>query len=227
MSIAEPEERTQDRVLREVSQEADRLPEVDHHEDRTQEFTHLGLSRMRYEWRQEDAEEMVGIHSVIDRLMLENFGAAYQIMNELYEIVREPQVLDGGEIATDIHGFTIWARTESGSYIEDYSNLGSREVKDFLFKITTQLFNWEQAAAAIHGDAMFAKAMWERRFSLGYMDSRVNGSRTVEDRTQAARVASFDDRLFGLFQANLSRRADALVRSMTLLSQRMKDVLSA
>lgn len=225
MTVVDESSRTQERVTREESEEADRLPEVDLHDDRTQEFTRFGLSRMRTEWRSGDGEAMAGVHSVIDRLLMEKFGDAYQIMNDLYEIVREPHIMDGGEIATDIYGFTIWERTESGSYIEDYTRLSSKEVKDFLFKITTRLFSWEQEAASIHGDAMFAKALWEQSFAQGYTDARENGGRTVEDRTQAGRVASADDRLFGLFQSNLSRRADALVRSMSLLSQRCKDIL--
>lgn len=221
------EERTADRVMREESAEADRIMEVDPHDDRTQEFTTHTENRMRRDWRPEDREEIHGIHSVIDRLMLERFGGAFQIMNDLYEIVREPHVLEGGEIATDIHGFTIWERTESGSYIEDYTKLGSKEVKDFLFKITTRLFQWEQEAAEIHGDAMYAKALWEHAYSTGYLDAQNSGAKTVEDRTQGARAASMDDRYFGIFQSNLSRRADALVRSLTLLSQRLKDVLSS
>lgn len=221
------EERAEEKFVREESQEAERTPDVDPHDDRTQGFSHLGLSRMRLGWRDEDAEAMTGLHQVVDNLMMEHFGAAYQIMNDLYEIVREPHILEGGEIATDINGFTIWERNESGTYIEDYTRLGSKEVKDFLFKITTRLFAWEQSAASLWGDAMFAKAVWEQALAQGYQDSRSTGARTVEDRTQAARVSSRDDRLFALFRSLISRRADALVRVMNLLSQRLKDVLSA
>lgn len=221
------EERTADRVMREESEEADRALEVDLHEDRTQEFATHRENRLRYDWSDEFRDEIHGIHSVVERLLLETFSGAYQIMNEMYEIVREPKLSEtSGEIETDVYGFTIWAVNEYGNYIEDYTLLGSKEVKDFLFKITTRLFQWEQDAARIHGDAMYAKALWERSFALGYTESRLNGGRTVEDRTQAGRVASLDDRFFGIFQSNLSRRADALVRSMTLISQRLKDVLS-
>ena len=222
------EEKSVDKIVREVSEEADKTTEIDLHDDRTREFSHLSQSRMaRTSWRPEDKEAMSGIHAVIDRLLLEHYSDAYQVMNELYEIVREPQVLEGGVIAEDQYGFTVWARTESGAFVEDYSKLGYAEVKDLLFKITTRLFAWEQSAAQLHGDAMYAKALWEASYAEGYNNSRLSGGKTVEDRMQAAREASMDDRFFGLFQANLSRRADALVRSMTLLSQRLKDVLSS
>lgn len=221
------DERTADRVMREESAESDKVLEIDLHEDRTQEFVTHAENRLRYDWGDDFRDEIHGIHSVVERLLLENFSGAYQIMNELYEIVREPKVSEAtGEIETDIYGFTIWAQNEYGNYIEDYTRLGHKEVKDFLFKITTRLFQWEQDAARIHGDAMYAKALWERSFALGYTEARLNGGRTVEDRTQAGRVASLDDRFFGIFQSNLSRRADALVRSMNLLGQRLKDVLS-
>lgn len=219
------EEKTTDQFVREESQEADRRPEVDLHDDRTQEFSHLGLSRMRMDWSAGDAQAMAGIHQMIENVILEHFGSAYQIMNDLYEIVREPKVLEGGEIETDEHGWTVWERNESGAYIEDYSRLGSKEVKDFLFKITTRLFQWEQDAAKLWGDSMFAKAVWEQAIGQAYQDSRSQGARTVEDRTQAARVSAREARLFGIFQSVISRRADAVVKSMTNLAQRLKDVL--
>jgi hypothetical protein len=221
------EDRSVDRVLKEEADEADRLLSPDPHDDRTQTFSHLGLSRMRMSWSTEDAEAMAGLHQVIERRMLERFSDAYRIMNDLYEIVREPHIQEGGEIATDVHGFTVWARTESGGYVEDYTKLGSKEVKDFLFRITTRLFEWEQEAASLWGDAMFAKAVWEQTLAEGYNDSRSNGAKTVEDRTQAARLASREDRLFGIFASLMSRKAEALVRSLSLLSQRLKDVLSS
>lgn len=223
----EPEDRSEDRVIREESVEADRLAEVDPHDDRTQEFSRTGLSRMRMTWLPEDAEAMEGIHAVVEREMLHRFAGAYQVMNEIFDIVREPHMLPGGEIATDVHGFTIWARTETGSFVEDYTKLGTKEVEHFLFKITTQLFEWEQQSSRLWGDAMFAKAVWEQALARGYQDSRTVGGKTVEDRTQAGRLASRDERLFAVFQALLSRKADAVTRSMSLLSQRLKDVLSA
>lgn len=215
-----------ERFVRQESEEADRLPEVDPHDDRTRENTGTGLSRMRLEWGDEDAEAVMGLHQIIDSVILEHFAGAYQVMNDLYEIVREPKVNPAtGEIETDENGFTVWERTESGAYIEDYSRLGSKEIKDFLFKITTRLFQWEQTAAMLKGDSQFAKAVWEQSLARHYVDSRTAGARTVEDRTQAARSGSRQDRLFSIFCTVVSWRADAIVRSMSLLSQRMKDVL--
>ncbi len=216
----------EERAAQEESEGHDDLMEVDLHEDRTREFSSDGQSRMRTSWLPEDGDDLSVIHRLVDEILLEQFGDAYLIMNDLYEIVREPRVDGQGVIQTDRYGFTVWERTESGSYIEDYSRLGSKEIKDFLFKITTRLFDWEQKAATLWGDAMYAKALWEGRFSRGYLDSRTTVGKTVEDRTQAGRDVAMADRFFGIFQSVLSRRADALVRSMTLLSQRMKDVLS-
>lgn len=222
------EERTTEQFVRDESREAELPSEVDLHDDRTQEFSHLGLSRMRLDWSEGDAQAVVDLHRMIENVILEHFGSAYQIMNDLYEIVREPKVnQETGEIETDENGWTVWERNDSGAFIEDYSRLGSKEIKDFLFKITTRLFQWEQDAAKLWGDSMFAKAVWEQQLARSYQDSRIQGARTVEDRTQAARVASRDERLFALFQSVISRRADAVVRSMQLLSQRLKDVLLA
>lgn len=223
------EERTTEEFVREESQEADRRMEVEPHDDRTHEFTVRREGRMRYDFREGDRESVDGLRAVMERIMLERFGDAYVIINDLYEIVREP-VVDPvtQEIQTDEHGFTLWTRTESGGYVEDYSRLTSSHVKDFLFRITVRLFGWEQEAASIRGDAMYAKAVWEQALAQGYQEARTAaGGRTVEDRTQAARRSAREDRFTGIFQSTLSWRADALVRSMTTLSQRLKDVLSA
>lgn len=225
--MSDEDDRSEDRVIREEADQAEQPMTVDPHDDRTHEFERVGLSRMRTEWSAEDGEAVAGIHAIVEREMLLRFAGAYQVMNEIFDIVREPHLLPGGEIATDTYGFTIWARTETGSYVEDYARLGHKEIEHFLFKITTQLFEWEQQAARLWGDAMFAKAVWEQALARGYRDARTSGARTVEDRIQAARLSSGDDRLFGIFRTLISRHAEALVRSMNLLGQRIKDVLSA
>lgn len=221
------EDRTEAQVIREVAQEADQLMTVEVHDDRTFEFARTGLSRTRTTWSEEDADAMAGIHAVVEREVLLHFAGAFQIMNEIYDIVREPSVdTRSGEIEKDQYGFTVWLRTETGAYVEDYTRLGHKDVEHFLFRITTRLFEWEQMASQLWGDAMFAKALWEQSLAQGYQDSRNNGGKTVEDRTQAGRLASYDERLFGIFRALISRRADAVVRSTSLLAQRLKDVLS-
>lgn len=223
------DDRTEEEFVRDEAQEAERPMEVEPHDDRTQEFSPRREGRMRHDLRQDDRDAVDGLRMIADRLMLERFGDAYVIINDLYEIVREP-VFDPvtQEIQADEHGFTLWVRTETGGFVEDYSRLTGKEVKDFLFRITTRLFAWEQEAASIRGDAMYAKAIWEQALAEGYQDARaLPGGRTVEDRTQHARRHAREDRFTGIFQTTLSWRADALVKSMNLLSQRLKDVLVA
>lgn len=214
-------------IIREITERADEPIDVDPHADRTREFTHTSLSRQRWSWEADDQRAIDGIHQILDNEMLRRFSGAYQIMNDLYEIVREPEVTDQGEIITDSHGWTVWATTPSGAYVEDWYRLGHKDMTNFVFRIVTGLFAWEQTAAEIHADSLFAKAMWEEAVAIQYQTARETGQKTVEDRTQAARRLSQDQRLFGIFQAAMSRRADALVRNMTLLSQRLKDVLAA
>lgn len=218
-------DRHTEQIIREMTEGADEPIDVEPHADRTREFTHTSLSRQRWSWDPDDQRAIDGIHQILDNEMLRRFSGAYQIMNDLYEIVREPEVTDQGEIVTDVNGWTVWATTSSGAYVEDWYRLGHKDMSNFLFRIVTGLFAWEQTAAQIHGDSLFAKAMWEEAVAIQYQTARDTGQRTVEDRTQSARRLSQDQRLFGIFQSNLSRRADALVRSMTTLSQRLKDIL--
>lgn len=226
MSTEEEEDRSEDRVIQEEVQEADRPMDDAFEEDRTLDFERTGESRMRTEWLSEDGAAIRGLHDLLDRQMLVHFAGAYQVMNEFWEIVRNPAVNEKtGEIEKDVYGWTVWTRNEFGAFDEDYTKLTHADIKHFLFKITTQLFGWEQAAATLRGDSLYAKAVWRQSFARGYQDSRTSGGRTVEDRVQAGTLASEEDRFFGLFETVLSQRADALVRSMTTISQRLKDVL--
>lgn len=225
--MSEEDDRTEAQIIREMSAEADQPMAVDPHDDRTLEFERTGLSRLRTSWTPEDAEALDGINGIVEREIMIYFAAAFQIMNEVYDIVREPVADSNGEVVRDQYGFPVWLRTETGAFIEDYSKLSHKDVEHFLFRITTRLFDWEQQAAQFWGESMFAKAVWEQRLAASYAQARENGGRTVEDRTQAARLGAYEERLFGIFRALLSRKADAVVASMTRLSQRLKDVLSA
>ena len=103
--------------------------------------------------------------------------------------------------------------------------LGIKQREDFLFRITTKMFEWKQTQADLWGEAMFAKAMWEERFSDGFVNA-VGSRPTVDDKTNQARAHATDERYYAIFRATVSRRADALVDSMGLISQRLKDVLT-
>lgn len=214
-----------DRALQEVVADLDSPAEVDLHEDRIRAFRTPGFSRMRTEWDSADAAVVASVMGIVQNRLVANFASAFAIMNELYEIVREPVIDEQGVILKDQYGFTVWRRTASGSYYEDYSMLGHKERENLLFEITTNIFAWEQAAANAWGEAMFAKAQFEERFALQFQDTP--GSRpTVDDRTQHARSEAREERYFAIFQSLYSRKADAIVRSMQLLGQRLKDVIS-
>lgn len=220
-------ERSTEVHVREEAKEAEQQTTVEVHDDRTREFTHTSLSRMRLDWSPEDRQAVDDLHDVVERRMLVLFGDAYRVINDLYEIVRQPMVDGDGVIQKDENGWTVWARDAlTGSYLEDYSLLTSFQVKHMLFQITTRMFEWEQSAADLWGDSMFAKAQWETAIAQGFEGAKESGQRTVEDRTQYARRVSREERYFAIFQTLISRKADALVRSMERLGQRLKDVLS-
>lgn len=224
--LDEQTERQAEHVVHQASAEAETPTEVEVHEDRTRETRTPGFSRMRTEWSGQDAAQVRSLRAIVEGRILALFPDAFVLMNDLYEIVREPvRDPDTGFPLTDAHGFTVWARTESGAFVEDYSRLGIREREDFLFRITTNIFEWRQVAADMWGDAMFAKAQWEEAMSAGF--TAPTGRLTVDDRTHRGRMNSTDERYFAIFQSLLSRRADAVVDSLTLLGQRLKDSLTS
>lgn len=221
----EADERAAELAVREASADAEVPATVEPHEDRTREMRFTGFTRMRTDWQGHDAIQLQSIQGIVEGRLLGLFPGIYQLMTELFDLVREPATTPTGEVMTDRHGFTVWARSETGAYIEDYSRLTGRQREDFLFRITTNIFEWQQSAADLWGEAMFAKVQWEEAMAQGFLESST-GKNTDEARTQRGRLASSDDRYFAIFLSLISRKADSLVRSMELISQRLKDVLT-
>lgn len=190
-------------------------------EERKVSFRTPGFARMKLDWNTDDRPVVERAKAAVEGRIIRLFGDAYAVMYDLYKIVRTPVVDPAtGEPKVDQFGFYQWEQDEAGDYIEDWSNLGMRQREDFLFKITTRLFDWEQRAADLWMESMLAKGQWEERFASQY-DAPVSG--TIDDRRARGNMHSTDERYFAIYTAALSKKADAVVRTMTLLSQRIKD----
>lgn len=212
-----------EKALKEALEEVDNPLMIETAPERTRENRTPGFARMRTDWHGPDHEIIQNIMGTIERRILENFSDAYALMNEVYDAVRDPACDSNGEVLKDHYGFIVWARNPMGAPYEDFTKLTSRQKEDFMFKITTRIFEWQQRAADAWAEAMFAKAQWEEAFSNGF-DSPA-GRLTVDDRTQKGRLYSREERYFAVFLSAYSRKADAIVRSMELLGQRIKDSL--
>jgi hypothetical protein len=176
---------------------------------------------MRLDWSSDDRDVLIRAKSTAEGRLQREFPEVYRLLYRVYNVVRAPEVdLKTGEIHTDQWGLPVWKKDQVGSYLEDFSKLGIREKEDILFTITTHLVEWQQLAADAWGEAMFSKAQWEERFSIGY-DAPMSG--TIEARTAAGRLDSREERYFAIFISLYSRKADALISSLTLLAQRIKD----
>lgn len=212
------DEATRDEAKRFAEPAAVQLPE-----ERARKFRTTGFSRMRTDWQGDDKITVNRVQMKVEHTFQDLFGEAHVLLYEVYATVREAVLDTNDEPQLGQDGLPIWRRNSTGSFVEDWTKLTSRERERFLFLITTQLFSWEQIAADIWGEAMFAKALWEDSFSIGY-ESLPGSKPTIDDRTARARLESREDKYFALYVSWLSRKADALVRTMTLLSQRLKDV---
>jgi hypothetical protein len=210
-------------VVRELAEEIDKPAEPELPEERARQFRTPGFHRMRTDWRAEDQSVMAQIRSVIDERIVEQFMDAYETMEILYEIVREPERDAKGDVIRDRFGFAQYRRSPSGGWIEDFTKLTNKQKENFLFIITTRLFAWEQKAADAWSEAMYAKVMWEERFSISYDAPRVG---TIDDRTAKGRIESAEERYFAIFMSAYSRKADAIVRTLSLLGQRLKDAMT-
>lgn len=209
-------------VTKEVSEAFDKPIEVPNlpGEDPQSKHRTPGFARMRTDWHGDDRLVVQRAKAAVDGQILNNFADAYDVMGQVYDLVRTPDVDENGEVKKDQFGFIIWARTPTGGYDEDFTRLSLKQREDLLFRITTRLFEWSQRAADAWSEAMFAKAVWEERFSIGF-DAPMSG--TVDDRRAAGNLDAREERYFAIFLSTYSRKADAIVRSMELLGQRLKD----
>lgn len=213
-----------DEVAKEASQEFDKQLSPELPDERKLKFTSPGFARMRVAWSGQDRETIAMVTTTVDRKLGETFSSAFSVMWALYEVVREPETNTDGEVVTDVLGVPQWRKDHNGEYVEDWAKLTGRQRERFLFQITTRLFEWEQLAANAWGEAMLSKAKWEDSFSIGY--ESLPGNKTIEARTARGNLEAREDRYFAVYCTLYSRKADALVRTMQLLGQRLKDVHS-
>ena len=110
--------------------------------------------------------------------------------------------------------------------MEDWSLLGHTQRSDFLDAITMHLWEWEQTAVDAWAEAMYAKVAWEEKFANGYIKlpgNAISGKPTIDDRTQTGHSFSAQERYFAVYCSALSRKADALVRSMTRIQRLLEN----
>lgn len=217
---------TSEEVTKEIADAADDPVEAELPEEREKSFQTPGFSRLRLNWHGPDAQMIATMHEVVDNKLTQHFADAYSIMNEIYDLVRKKVREPDGSIRKDSHGFDVWERGLTGSYTEDWDKLNFRQRERFLFLITTRLVEWEQVAAGAWAEAMMSKAIWEESFATGFESlPPISATRpTVDDRTQRGRLESKEDRYFAIYCTYYSRKADALVRNMSGIAQRLKDV---
>jgi hypothetical protein len=193
-------------------------------EERARKWRSPSFARMRTSWRNADESQVVNAaKTVVHRRIINDFSDAYAIMNDLFDIVREPVLDAKGEPEVDAHGFKVWAKTPLGAYKEDFSKLTGKQKEHFFMAITTRLFAWEQIAADLWAESMYAKAVWEERFAIQY---RQPVDDTVDGRNAYANEQAADEKYFALFTTHYSKRADAIVRVMNMLALRLRDALS-
>jgi hypothetical protein len=223
------------RVTREADQPdaiTDEIPmEPDLHEDRTRQFTHTSFSRMRTTWAGDDAERMAEVKAVADDIIRTEFAVAFSIVERLRRHVRTPLLTDEGtgEIRHYPDGTPMWECDELGVPAEDWGQLSDRDRDGLLYTINLWLFEWELVAVDKWAEAMYAKVQWEERFAKGFIalpGMQVSGKPTIDDRTQWGHQFSAEERYFGVFKSALSKKADALVRSMNRLQRMLENAAS-
>lgn len=183
------------------------------------------FSRMRTDWNSADWKIVDSMHKAVDQMVQEHYGDLLEIILDLYDTVREVEVGPGGVVKYDDDGLPSYKRTPSGGYAEDWARLTRREMESALFRISVNLFRWEQHAERLRAEALIGKAQFEEAFSRGYEEIQ-DDKATIDARTARGRIRSAEYRYRAVYLSYLSRRSDAAVRSIERLGQRLKDVLT-
>jgi hypothetical protein len=200
---------------RELGQEAN-LP-FDIPIEHNRKFRSPGLRRMRTDWNSEEGDILRHARDIAEKRITTEFVDAYKILSHIYDIVRIPILVDGQPPLPN--GDVKYQKDAYGEYLEDWEKLTHREKDSLVYQITTRLFAWEQKAANIWQESMLAQVKWEEHYSISY---DAPDSKTMGEREAIGRKEAIDDRYWAVIVTTYSRRADALVRSMERLAQRLE-----
>src|SRR5260370_11588093 len=165
VTAAERTERQVERVLDEqdrlASTPGEQPDELDPKPDRTRMFTHVNFSRMRTAWAGNDLIIIEEIRRQSEDLIFRRFVAAFELMDRIYQCVRFRAADSDGEPLKDRRGHQVWEVNEIGFPREDWTRVTDADRFSWIHEITVHLFEWEQDAAILWGDAMFAKGIWQ------------------------------------------------------------------
>lgn len=213
-----------DEVAREQGAELDQPIKPELPDERKRKFDTAGHSRMRIDWKPEQRRELSQHHNVVQRRLMDNFPDAFDLLVEIWNVVREPVMVNGEILRDPITQLPEWRQTPTGGFIEDWGKLTARERERFIYQLTTRLTIWEQRAQEAWYESMYAKVTWEMSFSDGFAQLDGGMKDTVEGRTARGKLVAREDHFFAILSTYYSRKAEALVRSLERISQRLKDI---
>jgi hypothetical protein len=188
--------------------------------DRTRGFTHTGFSRMRITWLDDDQERLAIVRATANDIIQAEFKVAFAVLDMLRKQARSPLVDGDGVVQTYDDGSPKWELDEYDMPAENWSRIDPRTRENAMHAIAVFLVDMELRAVDMWAEAMFAKVIWEEKFAKNFTalpKDQLSGKPTIQDRTQWGHRNSTEERYFAVFCAVLSKKADALVRSMNRL----------
>lgn len=194
--------------------------------ERTREMTHTSFSRARMTWLEDDQERLHEVLAVTDEIIAAEFRVAFTVLERLHRKVRSPLTDSDGVVQAYDDGSPKWELDEYGVPVENWGLLDPDTRSKARHMLAIYLVEWEMRAADKWAEAMFAKVAWEERFAHGFTalpGIQITGKPTINDRTQWGHRLSVEERYFAVFCAALSKKADALVRSMIRLDRLLEN----
>lgn len=211
-------------VARDEAAELDRQINPELPDERKRRFATAGHARTRIDWKDGQKQELALHHRAVQQRLMDNFPDAFELMVEIWNVVREPVMVNGEVVRDPLTKVPEWRQTPTGGYIEDWNKLTASKREHFLYQLTTRLVIWEQRAQESWYESMYAKVTWEMSFSDGFAQLDGSMKDTVEGRTARGKLVAREDHFFAILSTYYSRKAEKLVQSLERIAQRLKDI---
>lgn len=155
--------------------------------------------RLAIEWEESDRDDLDFIQASIEKKLLKDYAQAFAMENHMLEKVRTPLPPGQGP---------GWVQNADGSYVEDWSRIGTKELEEFIQAASAEAFFASQRMIDGYAEAVFAKFAYEDAYDDKYA-SLLTG--TVGDKTAKAKRHTQKERWMALYKMLYYKKSKEVV----------------
>src|ERR1043165_988745 len=109
---------TTEEIARDERAELDQQINPELPDERERKFQRAGFSRPKMEWAPEQRLSISSMHRAVDNRLLQTFEDAYRVMHELFELIREPVMVNGQVVRDPNTNLPEYRKTSAGLPVE-------------------------------------------------------------------------------------------------------------